>query len=193
MANSTFLTTFLNTNAQRDGDYAAVNSQRKLPTLITPDGEPLTESVAILLTLDERHRDGGLLPEPGSAARIEALRWLLFIATEIYPLVEINDYPERFSPTPALTSETMAIAREIWRNRWLIIENQIQRDPYFLAQGFSLCDIYIAVVSRWAQQDEWRPAHVPKVERITETVSQRPALVKILNRHRPATQPERFG
>ena len=73
----------------------------------------------------------------------------------------------------------MAIAREIWRNRWLIIENQIQREPYFLAQVFSLCDIYIAVVSRWAQQDEWRPAHVPKVERITETVSQRPVLVKI--------------
>lgn len=42
-----------------DGDIeksgAAVNPQRKLPALITPNGETLTESVAILLTRRWRH------------------------------------------------------------------------------------------------------------------------------------------
>ena len=89
----------LDQSSQREATYASVNPQRKLPTLTTSAGETITESVAILLTLDERHPEGGLLPALGSPERAQALRWLLFIATEIYPLVEINDYPERYAPS----------------------------------------------------------------------------------------------
>ncbi len=84
---------------QRDDTYAAVNPQRKKPALVTPAGETLTESVAILLTFEARHPDAGLLPQD-QAARAQELLWLLFVATEIYPMVEIKDYPERFAPTP---------------------------------------------------------------------------------------------
>ena len=89
----------LEIEAQRDDTYAAVNPQRKIPALVTPAGETLTESVAILLTLEARHPDAGLLPQD-QAARAQELLWLLFVATEIYPMVEIKDYPERFAPTP---------------------------------------------------------------------------------------------
>ncbi len=47
----------LHTHAQRNEAFAQINPQRKLPALITPDGETLTESVAILLTLDQRYPD----------------------------------------------------------------------------------------------------------------------------------------
>ncbi|NIP90194.1 MAG: glutathione S-transferase family protein, partial [Gammaproteobacteria bacterium] len=40
----------LSAAAQRGADYARVNPQRKLPSLITPAGETLTESAAIVLT-----------------------------------------------------------------------------------------------------------------------------------------------
>ena len=63
-----------------------------------PQGETLTESLAILLTLAERHPGAGLLPDTASPGRAAALRWLSFVVTEIYPLVEINDYPQRFEP-----------------------------------------------------------------------------------------------
>mgnify|MGYP001823158105 CR=1 FL=1 len=59
--------------------YAAVNPHRKMPTLQTEDGEIITESVAIILTLDERHPEAGLLPPPGSKERAQALRWMLFL------------------------------------------------------------------------------------------------------------------
>src|SRR5258705_13896972 len=84
---------------QQGDEYAALNPQRKLPTLEVDGSEIITESVAILLTLDERHRDAGLLPPPGSRQRAQALRWMLFLATELYPIVEIIDYPERFAPS----------------------------------------------------------------------------------------------
>jgi len=183
----------LEVEAQRDDAYAAVNPQRKIPALITPAGETLTESVAILLTLDERHPEASLLPPTGSAERAQALRSLLFVATEIYPVVEINDYPERFAPTADSAPALREVARTIWRERWLLVERRITGDPFLLASGFCLSDIYIAVVSRWAQQDTWRPAHVPKVERLTAAVAARPAAARVWSRHRPEATPDRFG
>ncbi len=183
----------LEAEAQRDDTYAAVNPQRKIPALITPTGETLTESVAILLTLDERHPEARLLPPAGSAERAQALRSLLFVATEIYPVVEINDYPERFAPTSDSAPAVREVACAIWRERWLLVERSIAGDPFLLESGFCLGDIYIAVVSRWAQQDAWRPAHIPKVERLTAAVAARPATAPVWSRHRPEAAPSRFG
>ena len=70
-------------------------------------------------------------------------------------------------------------ARELWRRRWLVVEQQFGGAPYFLASGFSLVDIYIAVVSRWAQQEDWRPANLPSVEAVAAAVGQRPACAPI--------------
>ena len=76
------------------------NPHCKVPSLVIDDGPPLTESVAVLLTLDDRHPEAALLLAKGTPTRARALRWLLFTATEIYPIVEINDYPERFATDP---------------------------------------------------------------------------------------------
>ena len=62
---------------------SSIAPQRKVPALLTPQGETLTESAAILLTLDDRHPEAALLPPPGTADRAQALRWLLFISSEV--------------------------------------------------------------------------------------------------------------
>ena len=173
----------LNDDSQRGAGYAAVNPQRKLPTLVTDIGETLTESAAILLTLEERHAAADLLPPVGSEERARALRWLLFVATEVYPIVEINDYPDRFTATDGVADATRELARKIWRKRLLVIENSINDGPYVLGTTFSMTDIYIAVVTRWAQQEEWRPYNVPKIENLTATVASREKLAPIWAQH----------
>ena len=104
-------------NAAHRGDaYGSINTQRKMPTLEGEGGEIITESVAILVTLDERHREAGLLPPPGSRERAQALRWMLFLATELYPLVEIIDYPERFVPSADLAGAIGERAEQLGRS-----------------------------------------------------------------------------
>ena len=115
----------LRDDEQQGEEYAAVNPHRKVPSLVIDDGPPLTESVAILLTLDDRHPETTLLPARGTPARAQALRWLLFAATEIYPIVEINDYPERFATDPDQIDAMRERAREIWRARWLVVEANV--------------------------------------------------------------------
>ena len=174
----------LESEAQRDASYASINPQCKVPALVTPCGQTLTESAAILLTLDQRHPEAELLPMD-VAERAQALRWLLFIATEVYPIVEINDYPERFLPTTGSATGMREVARSIWRKRWLFVEREIKGTPYLLRSGFCLTDLYIAVVSRWAQQDKWRQEKLPKVEKLTAAVATRSATAPVWSLHCP--------
>lgn len=174
----------LGANAQRDDSYKTVNPQRKLPSLDSSDGDVMTESVAILLTLLDNHPGHRLLPAIGTRERAQALRWLLFVATELYPIVEINDYPERFCADSAHGESTREIARNIWRNRWLVVEANVV-GPFLLGETFSITDVYIAVVSRWAQQEEWRPDNIPKIEALTAAVAARPRCSAIWSQHFP--------
>jgi GST-like protein len=159
----------------RGDAYEAINPQRKMPTLETDDGEIITESLAIVLTLDERHRDAGLLPPPGSRPRAQALRWMAFMATELYPMVEIIDYPERFAPSEASVEAMRERAEAIWRERWRVLEDSLAGAPYALEGGFSALDLYVTVLGRWLD-DAWRREHLPKVDAIMTAVRARPAL-----------------
>jgi GST-like protein len=173
----------LDASAQRAEEYARLNPQRKLPTLVTPDGEVLTESAAILLILDERYPSAHLFPETRSAERAQALRWLLFLATELYPIVEISDYPERFAPPGSDPEPVREQARRIWRERWLLLETQIAGRPWLLPSGFCFTDVYLAALSRWAYQEKWRPANIPRVEALARAVAERPVVGPVWRRH----------
>lgn len=172
----------LATEHQRGPGYATVNPQRKLPTLTTPQGETLTESLAIALTLDARHQGAHLLPDRTSPQYAQALRWLAFTASEIYPIVEISDFPERFTAPSGDPSGTREVARQRWRERLQILEAHIA-GPYLLGEHCCLVDFYIAVVTRWAQQDDWRAQHTPKIDTLAHAVAKRPACVEVWQRN----------
>jgi glutathione S-transferase len=166
----------------RGAAYMAINPHRKMPTLEVEDGEIITESVAILLTLDERYRDAGLMPPPASKDRAQALRWMVFMATEMYPLVEMMDYPERFAASADGEKAIRERAEEISRERWRLLEANVAGPPYFLASGFSATDLYIAKFAVWLDAT-WRRKNLPKIDALTSAVLARPALAAVWARH----------
>ena len=69
----------------RDSAYQRVNPQALLPTLELDDGTRLTQSLAIIEYLDEKHPQPRLVPQEALArARVRALA--LLVACEIHPL-----------------------------------------------------------------------------------------------------------
>ena len=69
----------------RKPDYAEVNAQALVPTLVLDDGTRLTQSLAIIEYLDEKHPQPPLVPSnPLERARVRALS--LLVACEIHPL-----------------------------------------------------------------------------------------------------------
>ena len=167
-------------------EYLAVNPMGRMPTLVLPDGTVMTESLAILVALAERHPV--LLPPPASAERAWGLRWMTLAAAEFYPHVTRADYPERFGPDPAaIRARAVEMGREVWR----VVEvhaglRGAGPEPFLLGATFSVADIYLAVLSRWMGGRQWVPANLPRLEALARAVAGRPALAPLWQRHRLA-------
>ena len=172
----------LDRNEQKQPAFLAINPSGKMPALRLPAGEIVTESAAILLTLADHFPQARLLPPQAGSGRAQAYRWLAFMAGEIYPIVEMVDYPERFVPAGSQAEALRAQARDRIRERILIIERMIQ-GPFLLAHGFSILDIYAAMFSRWSLEAEWKRANLPRLLGLAQAVSQRPAIAPVWQRH----------
>jgi glutathione S-transferase len=170
----------LDRNEQKLASFLTINPSGKMPALRLPNGEIVTESAAILLTLADRHPEAALLPRHGTAGRAQTYRWVVFMAGEIYPMVEIADYPERFASADHAQALRCA-ARERIRERLHIVEKALA-EPWLLPDGFSIADIYAAMFNRWSVGRELR---LPKLTRLTERVSQRPRLAEVWRGHFP--------
>jgi GST-like protein len=172
----------LGKGAKDSDSYLVVNPTGKLPALATADGEILTESAAILLTLAERHPAAGLLPRRRGPARAKAIRWTVFVAAEIYPMIEIVDYPERFVEKAAAKTLREG-ARTRIRRRWLTVESAISGDPWLDARGPSTADLAIAIVSRWSTGKRWRQSNCRRIEAIATALSRRDSTRAVWQSH----------
>jgi GST-like protein len=167
-------------DAQLAAEYRRINPMGRVPTLILPDGTVVTDSTAILLTLEARHPKAGLLPPAADPARARSLRWMMLAASELYPCVTRNDYPERFGADPAsIRARAVEMAREIWQ----MIAAEAQPAPFVLGDRLSLADLTLAVLSRWMGNEAWMPDHCPRIQALARAVATRPRLAAAWARH----------
>ena len=135
--------------AERDR-VAPVNPMRQIPALITPDGETITESAAILIWLAERHPEAALAPEPCDPRRAQFLRWMTFIPASIYSMYWVRDVPSRLAGDDRTAQQTI-LTRTAGRiaECWGRMDSQIAPDRFLLGPELTVLDLYVAVASRW--------------------------------------------
>src|SRR5436190_6711492 len=80
----------------KSADYRRVNPKGKVPALAAPEGT-ITESVAIVEWLCDRHGEGRLLGKPGTWQRARTLERIATLATEIHPLFNRFFHEDDFS------------------------------------------------------------------------------------------------
>ena len=177
----------LEKDEQRSDAFRTLNPSGKVPALQFPGGEVVTETAALLTLLAECHPEAALLPAPGKPGRAQALRWIAFMASEIYPAVEIADYPERFVSDHKAAAVLKLSAKRRIRLRMEAVEEAAAGTPWFLESGFSVVDIYVAMFSRWrdCRSEGWRETNIPKICAIAAALSQRPALKPVWEKHFP--------
>src|SRR5215470_11210757 len=76
---------------------ARLNPLGQVPVLRLPNGEIMTESAAIALYLTDQHPEADLAPSPTSGARASYLRWMLYLATNVYMTGLSAYYPDRYT------------------------------------------------------------------------------------------------
>jgi maleylpyruvate isomerase len=120
-------------------EFRAINPQMRVPVLVTPQGDVLTQSLAIIEYLDETHPVPPLLPkDPLARAKVRALAEL--IACDIHPLN--NTSPLRYLKN-SLGQEQSAI--DAWYHHWIIagfeaLEAMIEPAPYLCGKDVTLAD-----------------------------------------------------
>ena len=168
--------------------HRALNPLGRVPVLVLPDGTVVTESLAILLTVADRHPEAGLLPAPGDPDRAVSLRWMAVLAGELYPHVTRGDYPERFSADPGHAAAIRERALSMFREVWAVVEAHAPfgpdgQGPFLLGGRFGLADAYLATLSRWMDRGRWVDEHAPRLARLAHAVSALPGLSPVWARH----------
>ena len=127
------------------------NPMRQVPVLVTPEGETITESAAILIWLGERHPEARLAPPSGDPRRAQFLRWMCFIPASIYSMYWVRDVPSRLvGDDKAAQAEMDRRTLERISDCWAVMESQAApAGDFLLGDAVSVLDLYMAVVSRW--------------------------------------------
>ncbi len=167
--------------AQRRPDYLAINPLGNVPALITPEGEVLYETAAVMLYLADRHGLEDLAPPVGHALRGLFYRSLFYLSNTLQTDYKRDYYPERFSTDAADAPRIKTKARETLAESWRLVEAQLAAaGPYHLGERFSLADIYLVMLATWSEPIEELLSACPAVARCFELVAARPAVRRCL-------------
>jgi len=166
-------------------EFRAVNPQMRVPVLVTPEGDALIQSLAIIEYLDETHPRPPLLPKgPIARARVRALAEL--IACDIHPLN--NTSPLRYLKNN-MAQEQGAI--DEWYHHWVItgfeaLEQLVAPGPFACGGEITLADVCLV-----PQVYNARRLKVP-LERFPNIVAIDRACLAIaaFDRARPENQPD---
>lgn len=171
--------------AERD-KVASVNPMRQIPALVTPDGEILTESAAILIWLAERHPEAALAPEPCDPRRGQFLRWMSFVPASIYSMFWVRDEPSRLGgDDPAAQDRIKSRTAERIAHCWGVMESQLTPDRFLLGPELTVLDLYVATASRWTPHRERFHQVAPRMGEAMRRVDALPELRELWERRFP--------
>jgi glutathione S-transferase len=122
-------------------DYLAINHKGYVPTLVTDDGETITENIAML---DWIGLQAPALALTGPLGRTRLLEALAYISTEVH---------KSFKPffTPDATDDAKAKAGEMVTKRLQLLADGLTGD-YLFGDHLTVADCYLFVMLLWARK-----------------------------------------
>ena len=166
-------------------EFRAVNPQMRVPVLVTPAGDVMIQSLAIIEYLEETHPQPPLLPkDPIARARARALAEL--IACDIHPLNNVG--PLRYLKRE-MHQEQSAI--DAWYHHWVIegfeaLEALVEPAPYACGTEVTMADVYLVPQVNNARRLKVPLDSFPKILGIEAACLKLPAF----DRARPENQPD---
>jgi GST-like protein len=162
-----------------DEAMARINPMRQVPALVLPNGELMTESAAILIHLADSHPAARLAPAPDEPQRPAFLRWMVFVAAQIYGQVWARDDPARLAADEAHKAVIRERTAERMADCWRIMDRQVRPGRYILGDDLSVLDLYVTVVSHWGPRRPRFDQEAPKMAEVVRRVDQDPRLAAL--------------
>lgn len=147
-------------------DFYQFNQKGQVPLLQLDDGSLLTEGAVISQFLVDQSLRKDLLGEINTAGRYEVLSWMNFIASEIH-----KAYSPFFSES--YNEKSKNIYSIILNKHYSWVDQQLNGQNYLTGINFTIADIYLFVVTRWADFIGLDLAHFSHLASFMQRISER--------------------
>ena len=164
----------------RGADYRRINPKGKVPALATPEGV-ITECVAIVEHLCDRHDDGALLGKPGTWRRARTLEQIATLATEVHPLFNRFFHEDDFSDSKDVQAAVKARGTEKLA-AYFREQDAALTGPYWSGDSLSAADFYFMVIARWGRWLDPPATRMKNIEPFYTRMIERPAVARAMAR-----------
>jgi glutathione S-transferase len=137
----------------------------------------MSEGSAMMLHLADALPAARLAPAPGTPARAQHDRWLVFMAVNIYEGELRKAYSDRYTDDASGVTGVRTSADAYVKRHHAILEDAIV-GPFILGPDMTMADVYLWMLAGWMDQD-WLAAHCPKITALAATIAQNPLVAPI--------------
>ena len=173
----------LHKGEQRTPDYLALNPRGQVPVLVDGD-EVITQIVAIVLHLDAKFPEAGLLPAAG-LARSRALQTLAWMNNTVHPTFTHVFMPHKYTGDEAAQKAIKAHAIEAYRGLLGELEALAQKaQPWLSGDKPGVLDAYALTLLRWGGYAGIDPTTLPATWALAQRFAALPAVARAIERER---------
>ena len=162
--------------------YRTLNPTGRIPTLVH-DGFVIFETAAIRQYLSDLHPEAQLAPPVGMQLRGRHYQWLTYMTNTLQVGFIDWFHPDWTFSDPAAQAALKAQAEDrLYRNFQVLDDGIGPTASCMLGSSFSLCDIYLAMLTRWSRflaRPMWQWANIERVVGATYT---RPAFQRMMQK-----------
>ncbi len=156
-------------------EYLAINPAGYLPGLVTPDGEAIHETPAMLLYIGERHNLIDFVPPTDDPQRGLFLSKLFYHSNELCYSHQMA-HPERYCTSEEAVPGVIEAHRQLAMQRWSLLDAFLRDNgPHHLGERFSILDMNMGL---WAVYGLMKPNDIvetfPSVGKLVKIVRARP-------------------
>lgn len=161
--------------------YRRLNPNGRIPTLV--DGDfVIFETAAICQYLSDKHPDANLAPPLGSHARGRYYQWLTYMTNTVQVGFIDWFHPDwTFADLDSQAALKAAAEQKLYQS-FQVLDDGIGGNRSMIGDQFTVCDIYLAMLTRWSRflaRPMWEGKNI---RRVVGTTYVRPAFQRMMQK-----------
>ena len=151
-------------------DLHAINPKGQVPSLQLPDGQFLSEGLAIMQYLADQRPDSDLATTARGVEKYRVLEWMSFVGSDLHkggfmPLFK-KTTPDDYRP----------LARQLVVSRMKLLDEHLADRKYLTGATFTIADAHCYAIAMWTHYHDIDLAPWPNLSAYLERIARRPSV-----------------
>lgn len=161
--------------------YKKLNPNGRIPTLV--DGEfVIFETAAICQYLCDKHPEAKLTPPAGTVERGRFYQWLTYLTNTVQAGLIDWWHPDWTFPDAPRQAAFKAAAEAKLLRSFAVLDAGIGAGRWLIGEQYTVCDIYLAMTTRWTRFMAKTAWHFPNIGRVADAAAARPAFRRMMQK-----------